>query len=153
MFSRAIRGIRSCSLGLASGASSMASSSSAVCSRSNPAALNNSLRNAFAAATASAPAHQLTASRTFMQATNSITRPAMSASASTPVGTSTSAMNNGANAFKFHNCLTITRGLNRNARRPKRANHGKRPVSHARKRAKAKTLKSRLYREKIFGFW
>jgi hypothetical protein len=60
---------------------------------------------------------------------------------------------NGTNAFKFHNCLTIARGLNRNARRPKRANHGKRPVSHARKRAKAKTLKSRLYREKVFGFW
>jgi hypothetical protein len=49
--------------------------------------------------------------------------------------------------------LMITRGMNRNARRPKRANHGKRPVSHARKRAKAKLIKSRLYREKVFGFW
>ena len=43
--------------------------------------------------------------------------------------------------------------MNRNARRPKRANHGKRPVSHARKREKQKSLKSRLYREKVFGFW
>ena len=45
------------------------------------------------------------------------------------------------------------RCMNRNARRPKRANHGKRPVSHARKREKQKSLKSRLYREKVFGFW
>ena len=50
-------------------------------------------------------------------------------------------------------CLTIHRFMNRNARRPKRANHGKRPVSHARRREKAKSLKSRAYREKIFGFW
>ena len=49
--------------------------------------------------------------------------------------------------------LTQTRMMNRNARRPKRANHGKRPVSHARKREKMKSLKSRLYREKVFGFW
>ena len=45
------------------------------------------------------------------------------------------------------------RFMNRNARRPKRSNHGKRPVSHARRRAKKMTLKSRLWREKIFGFW
>ena len=49
--------------------------------------------------------------------------------------------------------MLLVRGLNRNARRPKKANHGKRPVSHARKRAKAKTLKSRLHREKVFGFY
>ena len=49
--------------------------------------------------------------------------------------------------------LMQARLLNRNARRPKRANHGKRPVSHARKREKMKSLKSRLYREKVFGFW
>jgi hypothetical protein len=49
--------------------------------------------------------------------------------------------------------MVICRGMNRNARRPKKANHGKRPVSHARKRQKAKGLKSRLYREKVFGFW
>ena len=49
--------------------------------------------------------------------------------------------------------LIITRGMNRNARRPKKANHGKRPVSHARRRQKAKSLKSRAYREKVFGFW
>jgi hypothetical protein len=53
------------------------------------------------------------------------------------------------------NCQQFTqvRLMNRNARRPKRANHGKRPVSHARKREKMKSLKSRLYREKVFGFW
>lgn len=45
------------------------------------------------------------------------------------------------------------RCMNRNARRPKRANHGKRPVSHARRREKAKRIKSRAYKEKIFGFW
>ena len=33
------------------------------------------------------------------------------------------------------------RSMNRNARRPKRANHGKRPVSHARKREKQKNEK------------
>ena len=49
--------------------------------------------------------------------------------------------------------LSQVRLMNRNARRPKRANHGKRPVSHARKREKMKSLKSRLYREKVFGFW
>jgi len=43
--------------------------------------------------------------------------------------------------------------MNRNARRPKKANHGKRPVSHARRREKAKGLKSRAYRVKVFGFW
>jgi hypothetical protein len=43
--------------------------------------------------------------------------------------------------------------MNRNARRPKKANHGKRPVCNARRREKAKQLKSRAYREKIFGFW
>jgi len=45
------------------------------------------------------------------------------------------------------------RNMNRNARRPKKANHGKRPVSHARRREKAKRIKSRAYKEKIFGFW
>ena len=151
MFSRVIGGIRSCSVGLAAGGarSSMGSSSSIVCNRGAP-SLKSCLHNAFAATAARVPAHQFTASRTFMQATSSFTRAATSTSAS--AGTGTSAMN-GTNAFKFHNCLTIARGLNRNARRPKRANHGKRPVSHARKRAKAKTLKSRLYREKVFGFW
>ena len=49
--------------------------------------------------------------------------------------------------------MIVARGLNRNARRPTKSNHGKRPVSHARKRAKAKTMKSRLHRVKIFGFW
>ena len=49
--------------------------------------------------------------------------------------------------------LIITRCMNRNARRPKKANHGKRPVSHARRREKTKSLKSRAYRKKIFGFW
>lgn len=55
------------------------------------------------------------------------------------------------NISKF--LLTPVRQMNRNARRPKRANHGKRPVSHARQREKAKQLKSRAYRKKIFGFW
>ena len=49
--------------------------------------------------------------------------------------------------------LQQMRMMNRNARRPKRANHGKRPVSHARRREKKKSLKSRSCREKIFGFW
>jgi len=56
-------------------------------------------------------------------------------------------------SFPMLQNLTITRCMNRNARRPKKANHGKRPVSHARRRQKMKTLKSRAYREKIFGFW
>ena len=43
--------------------------------------------------------------------------------------------------------------MNRNARRPKKANHGKRPCSHARRREKQKQLKSRGYAKKIFGFW
>ena len=41
----------------------------------------------------------------------------------------------------------------RNRRRPGKANHGKRPVSHARRREKKKQLKSVAYRKKIFGFW
>ena len=49
--------------------------------------------------------------------------------------------------------LTTVRNTNRNARRPKKANHGKRPVSHCRRREKAKQIKSRGYAEKIFGFW
>ena len=54
---------------------------------------------------------------------------------------------------RFNPNMVICRGLNRNARRPTKSNHGKRPVSHARKREKQKSLKSRLYRKKIFGFW
>eukprot|EP00601_Ochromonadales_sp_CCMP2298_P015961 CAMPEP_0173219858 /NCGR_PEP_ID=MMETSP1142-20121109/1825_1 /TAXON_ID=483371 /ORGANISM="non described non described, Strain CCMP2298" /LENGTH=93 /DNA_ID=CAMNT_0014147677 /DNA_START=161 /DNA_END=442 /DNA_ORIENTATION=- len=49
--------------------------------------------------------------------------------------------------------MQITRFLNRNARRPKKANHGKRPVSHARRWEKRGKLTSRSHREKIFGFW
>ena len=58
----------------------------------------------------------------------------------------------GAGELGLFNANSV-RFLNRNARRPKKPNHGKRPVSHARKREKQKSLKSRLYREKIFGFW
>ena len=49
--------------------------------------------------------------------------------------------------------LQTVRYMNRNARRPKKANHGKRPVCNMRRREKSKQLKSRAYREKIFGFW
>jgi hypothetical protein len=49
--------------------------------------------------------------------------------------------------------MNTVRNMNRNARRPKKANHGKRPVCHARRREKAKSMKSRLYRQKAFGFW
>jgi len=43
--------------------------------------------------------------------------------------------------------------MNRNARWPKKANHGARPNSHARRHAKRKAIKSRAYRKKIFGFY
>ena len=56
-------------------------------------------------------------------------------------------------AFNSLNHMQIVRHMNRNARRPKAANHGKRPVCNARRRAKDKMLKSRAYKEKIFGFW
>eukprot|EP01039_Chlorochromonas_danica_P002922 gene2923-3189_t len=49
--------------------------------------------------------------------------------------------------------LILNREMNRNARRPKKANHGKRPCSHARRRAKRDMIKSVAYRKKIFGFW
>lgn len=45
------------------------------------------------------------------------------------------------------------RFMNRNARRPKKANHGKRPCSHARRHAKRGKVKSRAYRERVFGFF
>ena len=45
----------------------------------------------------------------------------------------------------------LTRGMNRNARRPKKANHGKRPCSRIRRRARAAMIKSRAHRKKIFG--
>lgn len=49
--------------------------------------------------------------------------------------------------------LQSLRGMNRNARRPKSANHGKRPVCNQRRRAKNAQLRSRAYKKKIFGFW
>ena len=49
--------------------------------------------------------------------------------------------------------LQQIRFTNRNSRRPKKANHGRRPCSHARRHAKRGQLKSRGYRTKIFGFW
>lgn len=55
------------------------------------------------------------------------------------------------NKFKYQN--QSIRCMNRNARRPKKANHGKRPCSHARRHAKRGKLKSRAYLEKIFGMW
>ena len=62
--------------------------------------------------------------------------------------------NNSNNAGHGLNCqLQMVRYMNRNARRPKKANHGKRPVCNMRRREKSKQLKSRAYREKIFGFW
>jgi len=41
----------------------------------------------------------------------------------------------------------------RNGRIPKKPNHGKRPCCHTRRRAKKLMIKSRGYREKLFGFW
>ena len=49
--------------------------------------------------------------------------------------------------------LTYVRLMNRNARWPKKSNHGKRPCSHARRWAKRKMIKSRAYRKKIFGIY
>ncbi len=47
--------------------------------------------------------------------------------------------------------MQMIRHMNRNARRPSKANHGKRPCSHARRRAKRGLIKSRAYRTLIFG--
>jgi len=47
--------------------------------------------------------------------------------------------------------LTVTRNLNRNARLPKKSNHGKRPCSRMRRRLKAKQIKSRAHRQKAYG--
>ena len=49
--------------------------------------------------------------------------------------------------------LLQIRCMNRNARRPKKANRGKRPCSHARRHAKRGNMKSRGYAVKYFGFW
>ena len=49
--------------------------------------------------------------------------------------------------------LQPIRCMNRNARRPKKSNHGKRPCSHARRHEKRRQMKSRGYANKIFGFW
>ena len=57
-----------------------------------------------------------------------------------------------------HNTMgnLIVRHMNRNARRPKKANHGKRPCSRMRRRLKAQTIKSRRIRIrdniKLWGF-
>mmetsp|Transcript_10537 Transcript_10537/g.16011 ORF Transcript_10537/g.16011 Transcript_10537/m.16011 type:complete len:88 (+) Transcript_10537:88-351(+) len=48
---------------------------------------------------------------------------------------------------------TVVRFMNRNARIPKKANHGKRPCSHARRRAKVKRFQSARLKTKIFGQW
>jgi hypothetical protein len=48
--------------------------------------------------------------------------------------------------------LVVSRAY-RNGRLPKKSNHGKRPCCHTRRRAKKKMIKSRGYREKLFGFW
>lgn len=45
----------------------------------------------------------------------------------------------------------VTRAMNRNARRPKKANHGKRPCSRVRRRLKAKMIKSRAHRKPVLG--
>lgn len=47
----------------------------------------------------------------------------------------------------------IVRNMNRNARRPKKANHGKRPCSHARRREKLKHFSSVRFKKPIFGFF
>lgn len=47
----------------------------------------------------------------------------------------------------------INRYMNRNARRPKKANHGKRAVCNARRKARYNKIRSRAHREKIFGYW
>ena len=71
-----------------------------------------------------------------------------------PTSLLTMSTNNNNNAGHGLNCqLQMVRYMNRNARRPKKANHGKRPVCNMRRREKSKQLKSRAYREKIFGFW
>mmetsp|Transcript_116399 Transcript_116399/g.228380 ORF Transcript_116399/g.228380 Transcript_116399/m.228380 type:complete len:90 (+) Transcript_116399:49-318(+) len=57
------------------------------------------------------------------------------------------------NSFFGLQNLQCVRMLNRNARRPKKANHGKRPVSHARRWEKRKMLTTSSMKEKIFGFW
>lgn len=49
--------------------------------------------------------------------------------------------------------LTASREMNRNARRPKKANHGKRPCNRMRRREKLNRLKSRAHKAKIFGFF
>mmetsp|Transcript_33696 Transcript_33696/g.32162 ORF Transcript_33696/g.32162 Transcript_33696/m.32162 type:complete len:95 (+) Transcript_33696:88-372(+) len=54
---------------------------------------------------------------------------------------------------KFLSNFQAVRFMNKNARRPNKANHGKRPVSHCRRRAQKNQLQSRAYKQKIFGFW
>ena len=51
------------------------------------------------------------------------------------------------------NPIQITRRhMNRNARRPKKANHGKRPCSHVRRRLKQKMIRTRRKRKPLFSY-
>ena len=51
------------------------------------------------------------------------------------------------------NYMQITkRHMNRNARRPKKANHGKRPCSHVRRRLKQKMIRTRRKRKPLFSY-
>ena len=60
---------------------------------------------------------------------------------------------NNMNVISNSNHMQITkRHMNRNARRPKKANHGKRPCSHVRRRLNKKMIKTRRKRKPLFSY-